>query len=36
MRQLRHSESNPSDPLDMTLFVNGIPTATAELKNPLT
>jgi len=36
VRQLHHSESNPADSLDMTLFVNGIPTATAELKNPLT
>jgi len=36
VRQLHHSESNPSDSLDMTLVVNGIPVATAELKNPLT
>lgn len=36
VRQLHHSESSPADSLDMTLFVNGIPTATAELKNPLT
>jgi type I restriction enzyme, R subunit len=36
VRQLHHSESKPGDSLDMTLFVNGIPTATAELKNPLT
>ena len=36
VRQLHHSESNPGDSVDMTLFVNGIPTATAELKNPLT
>ena len=26
----------PADSVDLTLFVNGIPTATAELKNPLT
>ena len=36
VRQLHHSESNPSDSLDVTLVVNGIPVATAELKNPLT
>ncbi|MGD8148688.1 type I restriction endonuclease subunit R [Ornithinimicrobium sp. Y1694] len=35
-RQLHHSESNPADSLDLTLVVNGIPVATAELKNPLT
>jgi type I restriction enzyme, R subunit len=36
VRQLHHSESNPSDSLDVTLVINGIPVATAELKNPLT
>ncbi|MGI8868125.1 MAG: type I restriction endonuclease, partial [Mycobacteriales bacterium] len=36
VRQLHHSESSPGDSMDLTLFVNGIPTATAELKNPLT
>lgn len=36
VRQLHHSESNTSDSLDMTLVVNGIPVATAELKNLLT
>ena len=36
VRQLHHSESRPHDSLDVALFVNGIPTATAELKNPLT
>jgi len=36
VRQLRHSESNPADSLDLALVVNGIPVATAELKNPLT
>ena len=36
VRQLRHSESNTADSLDITLVVNGIPVATAELKNPLT
>lgn len=34
-RQLRYSATT-GDELDLTLFVNGIPTATAELKNPLT
>lgn len=36
VRQLHHSESKPAASLDVTLFVNGIPTATAELKNALT
>ncbi len=36
IRQLHHSESHPMDSLDLTLVVNGIPVATAELKNPLT
>ncbi len=36
VRQLHHSESNPKSSLDLALFVNGIPVATAELKNPLT
>jgi type I restriction enzyme R subunit len=36
VRQLHHSESNPADSVDLALFVNGIPVATAELKNPLT
>lgn len=36
IRQLHHSESNPADSLDLVLAVNGIPVATAELKNPLT
>ena len=34
-RQLRYSAST-TDELDLALFVNGIPVATAELKNPLT
>ncbi len=34
-RQLRYS-AKTTDELDLALFVNGIPTATAELKNPLT
>lgn len=36
VRQLHHSESRPGDSVDLVLFVNGIPAATAELKNPLT
>lgn len=36
VRQLHHSESNPAASVDVTLVVNGIPVATAELKNPLT
>lgn len=36
VRQLHHSEHATGDSVDLTLFVNGIPTATAELKNPLT
>ncbi|MDF9874884.1 type I restriction endonuclease subunit R [Cellulosimicrobium cellulans] len=36
VRQLHHSESAPADSLDVTLVVNGIPTASAELKNTLT
>ena len=34
-RQVHHSESNTLDSLDLLLSVNGIPVATAELKNPL-
>ncbi|WP_130865407.1 type I restriction endonuclease subunit R [Acidipropionibacterium timonense] len=36
VRQLHHSESRPRDSLDVTLVTNGIPVATAELKNTLT
>lgn len=36
VRQLHHSESRPADSVDLTLVVNGIPVATAELKNLLT
>ncbi|RKT79216.1 type I restriction enzyme R subunit [Terracoccus luteus] len=32
VRQLHHSESNPAASLDLVLFVNGVPTATAEIK----
>src|SRR5690606_41016021 len=35
VRQLR-SSNRTNDTLDLTLFVNGIPVATAELKDPLT
>ncbi|KWX05660.1 restriction endonuclease subunit R [Carbonactinospora thermoautotrophica] len=36
VRQLRYSEKQPDKSLDLVLFVNGLPLATAELKNPLT
>ncbi|MBM6404622.1 type I restriction endonuclease subunit R [Phycicoccus sp. CSK15P-2] len=36
VRQLHHSESNTMASVDLALVVNGIPVATAELKNPLT
>lgn len=32
-RQLRYSQNNPLEEIDMGLFVNGIPFATMELKN---
>ena len=35
-RQLRYSDSRRNLALDLTLFVNGLPIATAELKNSLT
>ncbi|HEY9475036.1 MAG TPA: type I restriction endonuclease, partial [Mycobacteriales bacterium] len=35
-RQLAYSTTEPGRELDLVLFVNGIPVATAELKNPLT
>ncbi|MCC6856580.1 MAG: type I restriction endonuclease subunit R [Microbacteriaceae bacterium] len=35
-RQVHHSVRNPADSLDLVLSVNGIPVATAELKNPFT
>ena len=34
-RQVHHSESNPQDSVDLTLFINGLPVATAELKTQL-
>lgn len=36
VRQLPYSASEPAKTLDLALLVNGIPTATAELKNQLT
>lgn len=36
VRQLHHSETRPAHSLDLALVVNGIPAATAELKNPFT
>lgn len=35
-RQAHMSESNTQDSVDLLLLVNGLPVATAELKNPLT
>ena len=35
-RQVHYSESDASKSLDLVLFINGLPVATAELKNPLT
>ncbi|OZM75642.1 type I restriction endonuclease subunit R [Pseudonocardia sp. MH-G8] len=35
-RQLHYSTRDPSRSVDMALFVNGLPTATVELKNPNT
>lgn len=35
-RQAHVSESNTQDSVDLLLIVNGLPVATAELKNPLT
>lgn len=36
VRQVRHSPNNLHDALDLVLFVNGIPVATAELKSNFT
>ncbi|WP_432258022.1 type I restriction endonuclease subunit R [Cupriavidus sp. TMH.W2] len=36
VRQVRHSPNYPQDALDLVLFVNGIPVATAELKSDFT
>ncbi|MGI8711358.1 MAG: type I restriction endonuclease, partial [Acidimicrobiales bacterium] len=35
-RQVHHSESNPADSVDVLLSVNGLPVATAEVKNQVT
>jgi type I restriction enzyme R subunit len=35
-RQVHHSESNTQDSVDVLLLLNGLPIATAELKNQLT
>lgn len=35
-RQLRYSLTNPGEEIDMVLFINGLPFATMELKNPWT
>lgn len=36
VRQVRHSLNHPQDTIDLVLFVNGIPVATAELKSDFT
>ncbi len=36
VRQLHYAAKHPDRSLDLVLFVNGLPVATAELKNPLT
>jgi type I restriction enzyme R subunit len=36
VRQIKHSPNNPNDALDLVLFLNGIPVATAELKSDFT
>ncbi len=35
-RQIRYSQLNPLQEIDMVLFINGIPLITLELKNPWT
>ncbi|MFW8591046.1 type I restriction endonuclease subunit R [Glaciecola sp. 2405UD65-10] len=35
-RQIRYSQTNPLQEIDMVLFLNGIPLITLELKNPWT
>ena len=35
-RQIKYSVTNPMEEIDMVLFVNGLPFATLELKNPWT
>jgi len=36
VRQVNHSPNQPKDALDLVLFLNGIPVATAELKSDFT
>jgi len=36
MRQVRYSQTNPGEEIDMVLFVNGLPLITIELKNAWT
>lgn len=36
VRQVRHSPNNPQDAIDLVLFLNGLPVATAELKSDFT
>ncbi|WP_019578300.1 type I restriction endonuclease subunit R [Curvibacter lanceolatus] len=36
VRQVRHSPNNTQDALDLVLYLNGIPVATAELKSDFT
>ncbi|MDA3922119.1 MAG: DEAD/DEAH box helicase family protein [Salinisphaera sp.] len=35
-RQVRHSQANPNESVDMVLFLNGLPIVTLELKNAWT
>ncbi|MCP4117002.1 MAG: type I restriction endonuclease subunit R [Desulfobacteraceae bacterium] len=35
-RQVRYSPANPQEEIDLVLFINGLPFATLELKNPWT
>ncbi len=35
-RQVRYSVANPGEEIDLVLFINGLPFATLELKNPWT
>lgn len=36
VRQVHHSVNNPQDSIDLVLFLNGVPVATAELKTDFT
>lgn len=35
-RQVRYSQTNPGEEIDMVIFLNGLPLITIELKNPWT